>query len=235
MNKALASFLTSCVIFGMTVTSVWATLYKFTMTDTALMSYTMYSRDVQNQNPYPLNSRKWTVHEYINNQDQVTGEYYSQNSDISDVAAIINGDWFLVEFNLWGIGGRDAAHWGETELYNPTNPTVPNDWAYNFLPVNNLSVLHFYLTTGDYSDGLSYSNQSGLTFSFVADVVDPDLEIWFGGTLNNADSSVTGKWIKYQGNLMLHGTQVPEPATLFLLGFALIGLGTLAFTRRLSK
>ncbi len=230
-----------CGFFIYVVSPAGATPYVFTIDDNTLASANFYAGDLSTQDPYPIGTRKMTVHEWISGSDQVTGEYYSETGDSDFLNEYWNEDWWLVEFNLWGFGGDDAERWGETETYTPTNPiTVPSKWAYNYMTIMGHSVLHFYLTSNYFWDG-GIKIREGVTpdveFKFVADVSDPDLTIWFGGTLNNCQTVAgsTHKWIKYQGNIQLRGTPVPEPSTIILLGFALLGLGTMAFGKGLTR
>jgi len=222
----------SCFLW-LSASEVRATPYIFTIDGSELMNIpTPYSGDVTTQNPYPIGTRKMTVHEYGTNGDTVTGEYYSDTTtshgDPFYNEVNNNDEWYLIEFNLWGLGGTDAQGWGETVTYTATGLSSPVNWSYETWLPPNPNVLHFHVNTNIYTDGIKFGGGSGLEFKFIADVSSPDLTIWFGGTLNNEGSSnyqTNYKWIKYQGNIQLHGQPVPEPATLYLLGISLLGLG----------
>lgn len=201
--------------------------------------------------PYPLGTRKMTVHKWKNNADKVTGEYYSDTAHASDFLAEWNRDgknkaWYMVGFNIWGLGGDEAERWGEDKLYDPEDPTSPKKWSASYGSTYgslqwSLNIPNRFL--GRTNKTWKFVRKHGIKlrggginhhFSFMANLSDPTLNVWFGGTLMNKKTmtSAKHKWIKYQGNLQLTGTPVPEPGTFLLLGFGLIAIGGLSFCRK---
>ncbi len=235
MKKYLILTMFSVAIF--ICDNSFATLYHFTINGDDLMSASILTGDHTSDDPYQIGYRKLTVYE----RNTLIGEYYSDTAHPNFASNFYEDDdgdgeydWYLVDFTIQGTSDTASQRWGQTTNYNPSNISTPSGWTSTYIP--STKSVKFYITSSNYIDGIQVGGGQGTTFEFVADVSNPTLTIWFGGTLNSQKSLTTPyRWMKYQGAITLQGTPVPEPSTLFLFGFALIGLGTLLFNKRLSK
>ncbi len=254
--KKMSRILALGIIFlGIGVQCAWAATYHFSFTGSELTSFYRYSGDVTTFDPYPVGTRKMTLFSYnsVTSSYDVTGEYYSDWTDRhqydEELERAGEETWYITGLNTWGLGGAAVEKWGEDELFTATNPTSPNGWSQVFFPDGtlgwNMDTPTDWESYDDQSKWLFIKNHAiklggggaGFNFSFVADVTDPNLTMWFGATAINKLTLTRDnhKYIKYQGNLQVTGTPVPVPGTLPLLGAGLVFMGVLTFYRKREK
>ena len=165
------------------------------------------------------------------------------------------GNWYLDDFNFWGLGGIGST-WGEDyKPYEWLSATGPEGWvtgvhgsgppywdalddgsAYGIEigdPDSWESIIFSIDVLIDLDDPWWGQDTSGAPNDWAV----PELTIWFGGYISEYDEDGwwTGDDYIYQGNMHLEAHQiiiVPEPATAVLLGLAIAGLGLRGYQRK---
>ena len=158
---------------------------------------------------------------------------------------------YITGFNIWLADNPRARGWGEQLVIEPNtglSATAASGWQVE-VSTNQWYPDLFYASwwTDDINNALKIGGNDLDNFSFSAnlyvdvnqngwDPTDPlavlgvDYTIWFGGYVGNASISPDDEVLLFQGTLDI--APVPEPATLALFGFGLLGIASISRKKR---
>lgn len=147
------------------------------------------------------------------------------------------------EINLWGAGGAGAAAWGEDYVsVGNTDPLpgasswkvilAPTGWTYGIVeggdPWSADATHAFPVWRSGTGAALSLANMNDPSFVFEVQVLMDSFDgnparVFFGGFSDDLQGTGPDNY-EVSGIMTLQVTQVPEPATLALVGLGLLGL-----------